>query len=102
MMQTEIKKKILQLQSEFDKTDKSSARFSELQSELFSHKQELDRLQQIIKTKNPLYYQSFLDPTFITVQDIKQKVLNDRGALVEIFTGDSAVYKAQLLHKPVS
>jgi CHAT domain-containing protein/tetratricopeptide (TPR) repeat protein len=92
MQQTEIQKKILQLQNEFDKTDKRSARFSELQNELFSRKQELDHLKEVIKTKNPLYYQSFLDPTFITVADIKQRILNDHSALVEIFTGDSAVY----------
>ena len=73
MKQTEIKKKILQLQNEFGKTDKSSARFSELQNELFSQKQELDRLQQMIKTKNPLYYQSFLDSTFITTAGYKTK-----------------------------
>ena len=92
MKQTEIQKKILQLQNEFDQTDKRSARFADLQNELFSHKQELDNLKQIIKTSNPLYYQSFLEPTFITVNDIKQKILNDHKALVEIFTGDSAVY----------
>lgn len=92
MQQTEIQKKIWQLQNEFDKTDKRSARYATLQNELFSRKQELDNLKQVIKTKNPLYYQSFLDSTFITVADIKQKILNDHTALVEIFTGDSAVY----------
>ncbi|CAN5525085.1 hypothetical protein BH10BAC3_BH10BAC3_21620 [soil metagenome] len=92
MKQTEIRKKILQLQNEFEKADKSSARFSELQSELFSQKQELDQLQEVIKIKNPLYYQSFLDSTVINEEDIKRKVLNDHVALVEIFTGDSAIY----------
>jgi CHAT domain-containing protein/tetratricopeptide (TPR) repeat protein len=101
MQQTEIQKKILQLQNEFSKTDKHSARFSELQNELFSHKQDLDNLNQLIKTKNPLYYQSFLDPTFITVEDTKQKILGDHSALVEIFTGDSAVYALVLTKQNV-
>lgn len=92
MKQTQIKKKILQLQKEADGTDKSSDRFSELRDELFNQKQELDRLQQMIKTKNPLYYQNFLDPTVISIQDLQQKSLKDHDALLEIFSGDSAVY----------
>ncbi|MES2647058.1 MAG: CHAT domain-containing protein [Bacteroidota bacterium] len=92
MQQSEIQKKILALQYEIDKTIKGTARLTELQNELFSYKQQLDQLKQIIKRNSPLYYQSFLDSNFITIAEVKQNILEDHKALVEIFTGDSAVY----------
>ncbi len=92
MQQTQIKKKILQLQRESDTANKSSGRFSELQNEIFDQKQRFDRLNQVIKLKNPLYYQSFLDSTVITIQDAREKILKDHQALVELFNGDSTVY----------
>ena len=92
MQQTQIKKKILQLQRESDTTNKSSGRFSELQNELFDHKQRFDILNQIIKSKNSLYYQSFLDSTVIAISDVRKNILDDHQALVELFNGDSAVY----------
>lgn len=63
-----------------------------MRNELFNSTQELDRLRQIIKEKNPLYYQRFLDSAVITIQDVRQNILNDHHALVELFSGDSAVY----------
>ena len=46
----------------------------------------------IIKQKTPLYYQRFLDTTFISIQDVKEKLLKNHEALLEFFEGDSAVY----------
>ena len=92
MQQTQIKKKILQLQRASDTTNKSSGRFAKLQNELFENKQELDRLNQIIKSKNPLYYQSFLDSAAITIQEVRKKILEDHQALVELFNGDNSAY----------
>ncbi len=60
--------------------------------EIFINQQELDRLKQSIKEKNPLYYQSFVDTSFIYLQSVKQNLLKDRKALVELFAGDSATY----------
>jgi CHAT domain-containing protein len=90
--QTQLKKIILQLERESAGTDKSSVRNTELQNKLLDNKQQLDRLHQVIKAKNPLYYQSFLDSTHITIQDVRQNILQGHQALVEIFAGDSAVY----------
>lgn len=55
-------------------------------------KEDQIQLQQRIKDKNPLYYQSFLDTTFNTLRDIRQNILKNHQALVELFAGDSAVY----------
>lgn len=92
LKQTELQKKILQSERELGSTDKNSKKFDELERELFIKRQELDLLQQQIQTSNPLYYQNFLDTGFITVSEVKQKVLRDHKALIELFSGDSAVY----------
>ena len=66
--------------------------FRSIQKELIVAKQALDRLGQTIKQHNPLYYQSFLDTSFVTLQEVKKKLLADRQVLFELFEGDSAVY----------
>jgi CHAT domain-containing protein len=90
--QTELKKKIRQLSIASEGLDGNSIRYKELQEELFNEKTELDRLISLIKERNPLYYQSFIDKEIITIQDVDQKILNNHRELVEIFSGDSAVF----------
>ena len=92
LRQTELQRKILQSERELVSTDRNSKKYDGLQKELFLKKHELDLLRQEIKNDNPLYYQSFLDTNFITVKDVKQKVLRDHQVLVELFAGDSATY----------
>jgi len=92
LKQTQLKKRIQQLENNINKADKSSNQFSDLQNELFTSKQELQKLQDVIKANNPLYYQSFVEKNFITLDDVKRRLLKDHQALVEIFAGDSAIY----------
>ena len=68
------------------------SQYSDLQNEIFNSKQELAQLREFIKTNDPLYYQSFVDKTSISIIDVQEKMLKDHQALVELFTGDSAVY----------
>jgi hypothetical protein len=49
-------------------------------------------LVQRIKERDPLYFQSFLDSNVTTIQDVSKNILSDHQGLVEIFSGDSAVY----------
>ncbi len=88
--QTQLKKNILLLQRKL--AAGQSLADSTLQNELFTKKQQLDRLQESIRTSNPLYYQNFLDTGFISLPDVRKNILNDHQALMEIFEGDSAVY----------
>ncbi len=92
LQQTQLKKKIVLLEREFANTLKSSPRYAQLQTELFDKKQQLDRTEQAIRTNNPLYYQNFLDENFVSLQEVRNKVLNDHQALIELFAGDGAVY----------
>lgn len=90
MKQTQLKKQILRLEKEWNSADTAGQKI--VTTEIFSKKQELDFLEQQIKTTNPLYYQSFLDTGFITVKEVQQTLLKKHHALLEIFSGDSVVY----------
>jgi CHAT domain-containing protein/tetratricopeptide (TPR) repeat protein len=92
LSQTQLKKRILVLEREFSGLDKSSIRYAEMQKEIFNNKEQLDRLQKSIQNSNPLYYQSFLDTSSVTLQDVQRNIFKDHKALVELFVGDSAVY----------
>jgi CHAT domain-containing protein len=90
--QAQLKKQILAKGRQLDTMDKSLTAYGDLEREMFANKQELTRLQQQIKESNPLYYQSFLDSNSITIASLRQNVLKDHEALIEILSGDSAVY----------
>lgn len=92
LRQTQLEKRIRQLEQELNNSSETSARNSGLESELLSSKQEFERLRDLIKVNTPLYYQNFVEKKFIAIQDVKDKILNDHHALVELFAGDSAVY----------
>ena len=92
IMNTQVRKKITQLEREFSSMSPSDNRYADVQQELFDGKMELDRLNNAIKATNPLYYQSFLDSTTITPTEVQKKLLGNRQALVELFSGDSSIY----------
>lgn len=92
LRQSQLKKQILVKEREFNTADRSSNQYDELEKEIFTKKQELESLRQHIKENNPLYYQSFLDSNSFNIATIKQNLLKDDQALIEILSGDSAVY----------
>ena len=86
----QLKKKIAREENNLPAKHDSS--FAKLYNILLNDKQKLHETEQEIRKRNPLYYQAFMDTSFITVRDVQQKILKDHKALIEIFTGDSAVY----------
>ncbi len=92
LRQTQIKKRLAQLEREYDTTDRSSMRYRELENIRFSQKQELTLMQQQIRSDNPFYFQNYMDTSKITLKEIRQKILPNYLALVELFAGDSTVY----------
>jgi len=89
---TQVEKKIAYLERELTNTDKSSEVRSELDDELLGNKQEYERLQDLIRTNNPFYYQSFIEKNFVSIHDMRKTLLKDHQAIVELFNGDSAEY----------
>lgn len=87
-----IKKKLVQLKREAEAEKLSSARYNDIQSEIFTSNQEIDKMTHTLKNRNPLYYQSFFDSNFISIADVQNKILRGKSALLEFFNGDSAVY----------
>lgn len=92
LQQTQAMKTINTLSRALDSKKLTPAERVKMEDERTANQQLLARLTSAIKTRNPFYYQSFLDSNFITLQQVKQTTLKDYGALVEIFSGDSAVY----------
>jgi CHAT domain-containing protein len=89
---SKIENEIMAYEKEMAQLAKSSARYSELEKQVYKKRQELERLQETIKANNPLYYQNYLDRNFIALKDVRDVLLKDHQALVELFSGDSVVY----------
>ncbi len=92
LRQTLVKKKILQLERQLDTMRENTSEYKKFQDQLFFTKKQLDSLIGAIKRNNPLYFQNYLDSSIITLEEVKNKVLNIYGGVVEIFSGDSAVF----------
>jgi CHAT domain-containing protein/tetratricopeptide (TPR) repeat protein len=92
MKRTQLNKKIAQLERDLKELDKTSKKYSDTENELFSARQERQNVIEVIKTTNPLYYQSFMNSDSIAIRDAQRNILNDHEALLELFAGDSAVY----------
>jgi len=92
LKQSQLKKQIIQIERKIENTDKQSSAFNVLNSDLFRKQQELEQLQLHIRTNNPFYYQYSLDSSSIKIKDVRQSLLKDHQALLEIFSGDSSVY----------
>ncbi len=97
----QVKTRIFQKRKELLTHDASSKEYFEIQNELKSDNQELDRLVDIIRAKNPVYYHGFVDTTFIDLYQIRKNLLNDHQGLVEFYSGDSAVYSILITQKEV-
>lgn len=91
LKQAQLKKRINGLHNEISDTAIKAAKKSKLELELFQAQQELDELDQQIRTQNPLYAQMG-DTTCPTLAHVQQRLLKDHAGLLEIFSGDSAVY----------
>ncbi len=75
-----------------DEAGNDLTRYDDANKALFATHQELDSLDRRIKTRDPLYYQGFIDSSLITLADVRKGLLKDHTGLLEIFYGDSAVY----------
>lgn len=90
--QNQLKRNIAQLTQTSNNLNKDSEPYLELQNDLLVQKQELTQLIQVIRERDPLYYQSYIDSGMVTIQDVQRTLLNDHQGLIEMFAGDSAIY----------
>lgn len=92
LQQTQARKRINTLTRQLADKSLPADRRAAMEKEQADNQQLLARLTNSIKTRNPFYYQNFLDSNFISLQQVQQTILKEYGALIEIFSGDSAVY----------
>ncbi len=92
LKQSQERKQILYLQRSLDTLAVSSSNYTITQNDLFLAKQRLNDYLSHLKTSNSLYFQSFLDSAFLSVEDVRTQILNEYPALLELYVGDSAVY----------
>ncbi|MFM9909722.1 MAG: CHAT domain-containing protein, partial [Chitinophagaceae bacterium] len=97
----QIKRNQSLLQQEADTILQTSARYKEIQQNLFNYSQRMDGLIAMIKRKNPLLYESFIDSSVLTMSDIRRKILVGYTALVELFSGDSSIYSLVITNKEI-
>ncbi|MFI5187424.1 MAG: CHAT domain-containing protein [Chitinophagales bacterium] len=92
LKQSQLKRQIFAKERKLNRVDQSADLNAEIQGEIFNDQQELDKVQDQIKARNPLYSQNLLDSAFISVHDVQQDILKDHEAVIEILSGDNAVY----------
>jgi len=88
LKQAQWKIEIQTLKQEAEGKNLSAARRTELSTELFQYTWRLDSLEKGIK--------GLADTVTITLQDVRNKLLHDHDALLELFAGDSTVYALQV------
>lgn len=90
--QVVLKKTIIELNDKLNSAVPSSSEYLNIQKDLYLKNQQLNILADNIKNRNPLYYNSYLDTSFISVSQLKKNSLGNSKSLIEIFSGDSAIY----------
>jgi len=93
----QLKTKVLTQEREYNGAEPGSVLHTEMEKKIFTTKQDLDRLVYTIKINNPLYYQSFLDTSYVSLHSIQQQLLEKRQSLLEFFSGDSAIYVLMII-----
>jgi CHAT domain-containing protein len=88
-----LRKTILRTEKSMVGLDPASAQYATLQQNLFFSKQELNRTDQMARTRNPWYYQSLVDTSFIRLAAVETG-MTKMGAetILEFFQGDSSIY----------
>jgi CHAT domain-containing protein len=88
------KKNILRLEKTLATLNPADSTYAEIQQNLFISKQQLNRVDQLVRTRNPWYYQSLLDTSFVSLSTVQKKLLNpgNTETILEFFQGDSSVY----------
>ena len=90
--QAQLKKNIHNLETSLNNHAATSREYMDIQKNIYTTGKELEDIFRSIKIKTPLFYQDYLDSSFISLQGVKDNILQKSKSLVEIFSGDSAVY----------
>ena len=87
-----LKKEIVDQERKLNEIPASSTEYFAVQHQLFELTQQQETLAKTIREKNPLFYENYMDTSSLSLKQVKQNILKANTSLVEIYTGDSAVY----------
>lgn len=88
----QLKRNIVLLERILKDLTSDSSQYREYQNQLFDNKKMLEKMQDDIRGHNKAFSQSLVDSVFITVQGVQERLLENDQSLLEIFSGDSAIY----------
>jgi CHAT domain-containing protein len=88
----QLKRNIVLLERILKDISADSGQYRDYQNQLFDNKKMLEKMQDNIREHNKNYSQSLVDSVFITVKDVQDRLLENDQSLLEIFSGDSAIY----------
>ena len=88
----QLQKNMHSLENNLLYTAPNSKEFSSLQQQLFSAKQQLENLNNALKNKQSLNAAKSFDANLLALELVRKNILVNKDLLLEIFTGDSAVY----------
>ncbi len=89
---TFIKRNIIALQKKLSGLSPSSDGYSSIQMDLYNSAEDLTFLSRKLKMNSPLFYQHYLDTSFMNISELRKNNLGNLTSLLEIFSGDSSVY----------
>ncbi len=88
-----LQKAVADLEEKLAVNSPSSGGYLATQKELYNYNEQQMVLADRIKSKNPLFYKTYLDTTFITVDELSRDVLGNSQLFMEIFYGNSSVFE---------
>jgi CHAT domain-containing protein len=86
--QSRLKRKMLSLKNQLSQLKTGDARYAVLQNEMFACSQQLDGIKHSVKVQ----YANNISSQRISLDDVKNRLLTQHDALIEIFSGDSSVF----------
>ena len=90
--QAQLKRNVLDYERALAETPVNSKQYGIIQQQLYAARLELEILNKKILEQNRSYTRNSLDSATPTIQQVRSNILNGKKTLLEMFTGDSAVY----------
>ncbi|MEP7107310.1 MAG: CHAT domain-containing tetratricopeptide repeat protein [Ferruginibacter sp.] len=90
--QAQLNKNKQEIEKELQYIPSSSGESLPLLRQLIANKQEQEILVKNSNSRHPFNGRDYLDTTAISLELVRKKILNANRSLLEIFTGDSAIY----------
>ncbi len=97
-----LKKQIRDLEIQKDTLPPSDKQFTDVNKQLFTLRQNEQTLRENIRRNNPVFFQSQIDSSIVSLKDFRKAFFPANGSFVEMLVGDSAVFVMMVTENEVS